>query len=1052
MIKKNILAISLLGIFGLSHAADVENLRIISYLNEPLRLQADVIGEGEIKLAAPTEYLRLNHPIPSYDLSVDIVENNGQKQLVLVTTEEIESPALTLLLESRDANNRRQLFELPILLDFKPEPQTTTDSVTIDSEIVVDGETVDTTVATANEQPEDSTPSVKEEVVKDAETKVELADIPKVNETKVAKPVEQTAVEETPAKADVTKEKSTAKSPVKPAQNNALIKKYGPVTAGETLWSIANKVRPSNVTPQKMIEIIKANNPSAFTAKGVLRANVTLTIPTGTEPVAHKFVKPTDTERVGYIYELPEPPVVENAVETNTATEEEHVPVKVIHPVNSNNVADNQEFSTLAPDTNLPADSIEITEPDGTVENINVPVDVNQASVPETHQQTSDAVNNVPPVEGQTVQETVEETVIVDKVEPPKQRPVYVISEPEPEPSIIDLIFENIMYVGAAILVLILAVLAIVMRQRKKDDAPKKKAEKPKKGFGLAAKKGAVEKDSNESEEQPQQPEPASGHKVAPIVAASAAAVATAAVVSNNEKTETSADSEEITTLNFDLSFSDSESSITEQNDGAESNENDASVLDFTLSSSQPEIVEEAIADQTVELEEDTEDYGGLDFDLSFKNEVSNVTNDSPATNEDIGDAFNSLDFDLSSFTDSSVEVVPAPVEEVSHDIGTVLDFDFTVEDADDSESSAAFISEIEEPIDKDISVTDVTETLDFDLAKDDVLEQGFGENNPLFARSEGAGHAVEPEDNQDELTIAEEYISFPDLLTDAETALDKDVLDADKPADFGSFIEDQEAELANLIEVSKQDDQGVHPRIDLSFVADTDDHESGLAFLDTLDISDEVRLDDPIDNSVKDNVAKSSVNSTVSEPEPELLDAIEFPVIQEMDFSEDAPVIELLDFSELSDNEVAIESHVVEEPEHIELLDIPELNMVDEVPLHDVDTKAAVESKHVFKDSSIEDLYYEPTIIEEGISLNVPEATVEEIEPILIEEPVLAAPAFDHSVDESDFESEQVKLELALAYMDFDKALAKPLLDEVIHDGSPEQVAFAKDLLTQID
>lgn len=1048
MIKKNILAISLLGVFGLSHAADVENLRIISYLNEPLRLQADVVGEGEIKLAAPTEYLRLNHPIPSYDLSVDIVENNGQKQLVLVTTEEIESPALTLLLESRDENNRRQLFELPILLDFKPEPQAIAESVTADSEIVVDGETIDTTVTTATEQPKNSTIAVKEEAVKDAETKVELVDVPKVNETKVDKPVEQTSVKETPVKAEVAKEKSTAPAPVKSIPNNALIKKYGPVTAGETLWSIANKVRPSNVTPQKMIEIIKANNPSAFTAKGVLRANVTLIIPTGTEPVAHKFVKSTDTERVGYIYELPEPPVVENAVDTSSATEEEHAPVKVIHPINSNNVADNQEFSTLAPDTNLPVDAIEITEPNGTVENINVPVDVNQASVPETHQQTSDAVNNVPPVEGQTVQETVEKTVVADKVEPPKKRPVYVVSEPEPEPSIIDLIFENIMYVGAAILVLILAILAIVMRQRKKDDAPKKKAEKPKKGFGLLTKKGAVEKDSNESEEQPQQPDPAiSEHKVAPIVAASAAAVATAAVVSNNEKTETSADSEEITTLNFDLSFLDNEAtnelSITEQND--------ASVLDFTLSSSQPEIVKEVVADQTVALEKDTEDYGGLDFDLSFKDESPSVQNETPVTNDDIGDAFNSLDFDLSLFADSAVETAPAQVEEVANDIGTVLDFDFTVGDENESESSATTISEIEASLDKDVMVTDVAETLDFDLAKDDVLEQGFGENNPLFAKSEGAGHAVEPEDKQDELTLVEEYISFPDLLTDAETTLDKDVLDADKPADFGSFIEDQEAELANLIEASKQDDQGSHPKIDLSFVADTDDHESGLAFLDTLDISDEVQLDDPIDHSVKDNVAKSSVNHRV--PEPELLDAIELPVTQEMDSSEDTPVVELLDFSELADNnEVAVETSIVEEPENIELLDIPELNMIDEVSLHDVDIKPVVESKHVFKDSSIEDLYYEPTIIEEAISLNVPEATVEEIEPILIEEPVVTAPALDHSVDESDFESEQVKLELALAYMDFDKALAKPLLDEVIQDGSPEQVAFAKKLLTKID
>ena len=82
MIKKNILAIALLSVFGVTNAADVDNLRTTSYLNEPLRLQADVIGEGEIKLASPTEYLRLNHPIPRYDLSIDIVEQNGQRRLI----------------------------------------------------------------------------------------------------------------------------------------------------------------------------------------------------------------------------------------------------------------------------------------------------------------------------------------------------------------------------------------------------------------------------------------------------------------------------------------------------------------------------------------------------------------------------------------------------------------------------------------------------------------------------------------------------------------------------------------------------------------------------------------------------------------------------------------------------------------------------------------------------------------------------------------------------------------------------------------------------------
>ncbi|OAJ33334.1 FimV/HubP family polar landmark protein [Piscirickettsia salmonis] len=57
---------------------------------------------------------------------------------------------------------------------------------------------------------------------------------------------------------------------------------YGPVKPGETLWSIAKKVRPNtSVSITKMMQMIQKNNPHAFknNSASSLMENTTLTIP-----------------------------------------------------------------------------------------------------------------------------------------------------------------------------------------------------------------------------------------------------------------------------------------------------------------------------------------------------------------------------------------------------------------------------------------------------------------------------------------------------------------------------------------------------------------------------------------------------------------------------------------------------------------------------------------------------------------------------------------------------------------------------------------------------
>ncbi len=997
MIRKNILAIALLGVFGLTHAADVENLRTLSYLNEPLRLQADVIGEGEIILAAPTEYLRLNHPIPSYDLSIDVVEQNGQKQVILTTTEGIESPALTLLLEGRDKDNRRQLFELPIILDFKPEAVVEIDSAkATDSEIVIDGAAVvDARVSTT------------------ATDKVVLSDVPAITKAK------------TDEKITAKVENKVATAPTKPAVKTAakqkritdpeLVQRY-PVAKGETLWSIANSVRPTNVTPQKMIEIIKANNPSAFTSDGVLRSDVTLLIPKETAKVQHKFVASADSKdaRIGYIYELPEPPVAQVAEvkpEVAVAENTDDVAVKVVRPV-----ADGEEVAV--------AEQI---------------VDSAEAIQPEVLEpQTSEVViteSVVPVVESvvETVRAEVvepikaEEPVKVEEakpVEPPKKRPVYIMPEPEPEPGIIELIFDNIAYIGAGVLVLILGLLAVVMRRRKQGDTPKQpKEKKAKASKGLFGKKKAdvapVEEDVVEVAETSEASN-AEAIKVAPIATAIATAAAVTAVVTPKAEAK---DETAIESLDFDLSFVDNvETSV------AVEEEKEEAGLEFDLSELNLDVVEAAVVEPKVEEVEGALDFdlssldlgeavvevnqpkveefeGGLDFDLSSLDLDATVQEpEAPKVEESMG----GLDFDLSSLDLGSA--IPEAVEETKAEEYGGLDFDLSAfstpsvdaevpkEDTFDMAGALEFDLgdfKIEaEPV-AEVAVEEIIET----PVVSEIEEESFGENNPLFApQTDSDIEPISMDESMPESGEPEEYISFPDLLENAEDALVQDDIEAEKPADFASFLENEEVALDSLMEVSKRSD--AEPKLDLAFVADSDD-DASMAFLESLDAADEIILDDPIDSSVKDNASKS-------------VEMMDIPEAIEIDL----PEVEI-------EPEVTID---------LDSLDLPtfDSNIVEDVVMEEID---------------IPEMTLMEPVVEEILE---PEPVIETVEEV----PVIVDPLSVEGLDnqDADFESEQVKLELAVAYMGFDLELARPLLDEVIKDGNPAQVQRAQALLAQID
>ncbi|OYQ78499.1 hypothetical protein B9T11_08855 [Wohlfahrtiimonas chitiniclastica] len=1101
MIRKNILAIALLGVFGLSHAADVENLRTISYLNEPLRLQADVIGEGDVILAERTEYLRLNHPIPTYDLSVNVVEEEGKKQLVVTTTEEVETPALTLLLESRDENNRRQLFELPILLDIRPEPAAEVAKIEIDGvNIESDQATEATNQVTLSDVPVVAPVAPKVANAKDADTQPKVAEPKKEVKKAQTSPEKEAAAEKQKAKAEkaakpVAKTQKPASS-LKNTVDPALVKRYGPVEAGETMWSIANKVRPAHIPPQKMIEIIKKHNPSAFTPAGVLRADVTLIIPVDTPKKQHNFVKAeATTEAVGFIYELPAPPasasgslaptaanvaqaavaaeVVDNDGTVTETVVTDEVPVKVVHPVNSpanDMTVISPSEPSIAAVNDVPADAASV-EPQA------------EAQGDEMSASVVDTVDATTPAQSDNVTASVAEvTESVANVAPAKPK-VFMVEEPEEEPGIIEIIFDNIMYVGGGALILLLAILAIVAMRRRQagegstDKTPKapkeKKAKKGKKSEAPAEESVIVEEII---EETPNKGAPQVKSAAAKSAAAAAIAAPVAAVLSS-EGASPAKDGTEIQSLDFDFSFTEEKPQAAAAPKDAD---DDMAALDFDLSFAAPAAAAVTAAAVTAQADEKPQEaeFDTLDFDFSF-----DAPSETPSTAvETVAAAepeMGGLEFDLSGFEAPKAEAEAENVEEMptfdTLEFDGVLDFtgrhpEPEVTPAVEVVDAAETVEDVEfkapeavefEPVDfEPIEIEDTAIDLPaVGAATDDAVS--FGENNPLFVSQDsdsGAIEAIASEENNDPTAEITEYVSFGDLIDTAQTTLANDEQVADISAiDLAKFEEDDAIEFADLMEVSTEE---VDHNLDLSFVADVDDNEAGHEFLESLDFSAPADID-PIGDSVKDNVAKAEES------------------LEHIRAVESVAVPEVVDMPEIITEEIVTNTETAEAPQMMDAvdeMDFPSFDLSEfEAPIAEtIETVDAFEGMEPLEEIELIDIPAftestpEPVIITEPVA-TAPAApiveTVVEAEPVvapiaptviekevMVEKPVIQVVEVPVAEASEDDESEQIKLELAEAYIDFDPSLAKPLLEEVVRDGNPSQVARAEALLSKIN
>lgn len=235
------------------------DIELQSALNQPFRAEIALSATPEelqglrVSLAAPETFARYGIERPAYLSRLEfrvVADRNGRSVVQVTSRESIVEPFVTLLLEATWPRGRT-LREYTVLLDppvLLPTP--------------------------AAPPP-----------VAPAETRAPSSSSPGGTITRPAAPPPAPAPSTAPAPAvrePSSGISSTAPPPTRPSA--ATGGTYGPVQRAETLWAIADRLRPEGVTINQMMIAIYRANPEAFGGNiNVLRAGATLRLPDSTD-------------------------------------------------------------------------------------------------------------------------------------------------------------------------------------------------------------------------------------------------------------------------------------------------------------------------------------------------------------------------------------------------------------------------------------------------------------------------------------------------------------------------------------------------------------------------------------------------------------------------------------------------------------------------------------------------------------------------------------------------------------------------------------------------
>lgn len=278
---RNILATTLFTltlVSGWAYAFGLGEIEISSALNQPLRAEIKLLSvrEGETndmvaKLASEDAFLRagIDRPAILRQLRFTVrTHENGASYIAVTSSKPIVEPFLNFLVEVGWPRGRL-VREYTLLLD--PPVFMTQQAQS--------GEAPQAPVVEALEIPEEPAKPPSEPVFV-PEPQPQAASLAQTAGSQAAKPA-------------VTKQPVAV--PVAPA---VAVREYGPVKQGETLWSIAQRSKPSWMSVQQMVIAISRANPDAFLRDNInlLRKGAILRIPQGdtttvTRAEAIKLVK-----------------------------------------------------------------------------------------------------------------------------------------------------------------------------------------------------------------------------------------------------------------------------------------------------------------------------------------------------------------------------------------------------------------------------------------------------------------------------------------------------------------------------------------------------------------------------------------------------------------------------------------------------------------------------------------------------------------------------------------------------------------------------------------
>lgn len=957
--------------FGSAHAITLTNAQTKSYIDEPLQIEAKVVGAGDIMLPKYTDYLQYGYEVVDYNLSLDFYEKNGSQYLSITTDTPINDPAFILLLRGVDENKRVSLLEIPVILDFRTKAPTP--------------KRAETAVAAAPK----TTPKVKAE-----------ANAPKVDERPSLPKVTAEKVEAAPTA--TAAEKAVAQKGATTTKVETVYEKYGPVKQGETIWRIANGFATKHKVPvNDMIARIKKENPKAF-PNGVLLANVTLRVPVGTKTVevAAPSVKADET--------LLTPPVADAASALDSVTD----PIKEAAETVTDAVSDlKQDASPSEQDKSAESTpgaleskgeevqtdlKTAVTEKvDAATDKVKEVVDDAKTSATEVKDDAVKAVTDIADdaktsldAAGVTVTE-----IATDLTHDAKEDVEALALEAKEKAE------ESAEAAKAKLAEEAKAAEAEKTRLEQEVLAAKEKAEK------LAAEKKAELEAMVVAEEPVKKPivvhdpmldEPKGivdiimENAIAIVVGLGALLMGLIAIVLMRKRKEEFAPVGELTQPVGDVLAQDS---ATETADAEENHEHTAVAL--------------------------VQSHGGknIDFTESELGEDAHVQNILPDAEEPA-----TVDED-SEFLDA-LSALESLDEEIS-------------ETAQEFEPEAIAIEEAPETIEMPAAESE-SQSLSFD---DSALDDLISEEEPA-AETDGLSF--------------EDGLAFEGSLTDLEESVteESDVSSAEPVVDASEGLS-FESELVDTLTSDEEETSDVEAtpfEISDETLAEPEEEEILDFDLDKLTTEltpENVELPEALPEVDLDS-ALEEIQTKHEEEHPEMdTKSFVFDSVEEEAKEDLEPFLDL----EIDSNETDEEQADPTAELDALMAGIEEIHETEKGAIEPLEEVAEIEMPEAVEVEEIEETDVEPSDDDQESldSLNAALDTLETAKAPEVAAPIAGAADADES-NEDEEESERVKLELAEAYLDlnFDAALSIPLLNEVIQDGTPEQIEEAKALLAR--